>query len=267
MNPQLTSQSFLGPDSDPIFAGVVAGIVGLSGGGSHVVQQLAHLGVGSFVVVDDDIVEHKNLNRLVGGTLDDVKARRAKTEIAERVIKSVNPNARVAPCRMKWQHAIDALGRSDIIFGCVDSYRERNELERFAHRFLIPYIDVGMDVHQMAGGFSISGQTILSAPGGRCLWCLGVLTEDRIAREAEHYGKAGSRPQVVWPNGVLASIAVGLFVQLLSPWHQAPQISACSEFDGNQHRVETSRLDHAGTVCCKHFLDTELGDAFFGRAS
>ena len=87
---------------------------------------------------------------------------------------------------------------------------------------------IGMDVHQAAGGFSISGQTVLSAPGGRCLWCLGILTEDRIAREAEHYGKAGSRPQVVWPNGVLASIGVGLFVQLLCPWHQAPQISACS---------------------------------------
>jgi tRNA A37 threonylcarbamoyladenosine dehydratase len=69
MNPQLVSQSFLGRDSDAVLAGVTAGIVGLSGGGSHVVQQLAHVGIGGFVPVDHDIIEHKNLNRLVGGTM------------------------------------------------------------------------------------------------------------------------------------------------------------------------------------------------------
>jgi tRNA A37 threonylcarbamoyladenosine dehydratase len=97
MNPRLASQSFLGPDSDAILADLEVGVVGLGGGGSHVVQQLAHLGVGKLVPVDDDIVEEKNLNRLVGGTAEDVKAKRAKTEIAERVIKGVNPNAKVPP--------------------------------------------------------------------------------------------------------------------------------------------------------------------------
>ena len=266
MKPQLVSQSFLGAESDALLAGTIAGIVGLGGGGSHIVQQLAHLGVGTFVVVDDDVIEDKNLNRLVGGTAEDVKAKRAKTEIAERVIKNVNPEAKVKPCRMKWQEAINTLRRCDVIFGCVDSYTERDQLERFGRRFLIPYIDVGMDVHETGGGFSVTGQTVLSSPGGRCLWCLGILTQERIAREAERYGKAGSRPQVVWPNGVLASLAVGLFVQLVCPWHDAPQISACSEFDANRHRVETSRLDHSGAARCDHFLADELGDAFFNRA-
>jgi len=223
--------------------------------------------VGKFVPVDDDIVEEKNLNRLVDGTAKDVKAKRAKTEIAERVIKGVNPNAQVTPCRMKWQEAITTLRRCDVIFGCVDSYRERDELERFARRFLIPYIDLGMDVHEAEHGFSISGQTVLSSPGGPCLWCLGILTQERIMREAGRYGKAGSRPQVVWPNGVLASLGVGLFVQLACSWHDAPQITACCEFDGNRHRVETSRLDHAGSIHCQHFNPDELGDAFFNRAS
>jgi tRNA A37 threonylcarbamoyladenosine dehydratase len=121
MNPRLVSQSFLGSESDRILAAIEAGIVGLGGGGSHIVQQLAHVGVGKFVPVDDDIVEEKNLNRLVGGTAEDVKAKRGKTEIAERVIKGINPNAQVTPCRMKWQEAIATLCRCDVIFGCVDS--------------------------------------------------------------------------------------------------------------------------------------------------
>jgi hypothetical protein len=266
MSDHLASQSFLGPESDSILAAIEVGIVGLGGGGSHVVQQLAHLGVGKFVPVDNDIIEERNLNRLVGGTAEDVRGGAAKTMIAERVIKSVNPAALVTSCQTKWQEAAKTLRRCDVIFGCVDSYRERDELERFARRFLIPYIDIGMDVHRTEGEFSISGQTVLSSPGGACLWCLGILTQERIAHEAETYGKAGSRPQVVWPNGILASLAIGLFVQLVCPWHSRPQITACCEFDGNHHRVETSRLDHAGTLQCSHFLSDELGDAFFGRA-
>jgi hypothetical protein len=142
---------------------------------------------------------------------------------------------------VKWQAAIAPLRHCDVIFGCVDSYSQRAELERFARRFLIPYIDLGMDLHESKDAFIISGQTVLSSPGGPCLWCLGILTEDRVTREAGHYGKAGSRPQVVWPNGVLASLGVGLLVQLVCPWHSAPQVMACCEFDGNRHRVETNR--------------------------
>jgi hypothetical protein len=184
---------------------------------------------------------------------------------AERVIKSINPNAKVDPHCMNWQEAIPSLRRCDVIFGCVDSYRERDELERFGRRFLIPTIDLGMDVHKVAEGFSIGGQTVLSSPGGPCLWCFGILTEERITREAGQYGQAGSRPQVVWANGVLASLAVGLFVQLVCSWHGAPQATACCEFDGNRHRVETSRLDHIGVLQCRHFKSDEVGDVFFNR--
>jgi hypothetical protein len=71
---------------------------------------------------------------------------------------------------------------------------------------------------------------------------------------------------VVWANGVLASLAVGLLVQLVCPWHDAPQITACCEFDGNRHRVETNRLDLAAELRCSHFRGDELGDLFFRRA-
>jgi hypothetical protein len=38
--------------------------------------------------------------------------------------------AKVELCRSRWQEAIPALRRCDVIIGCVDSYRERDELER-----------------------------------------------------------------------------------------------------------------------------------------
>lgn len=260
-----SSQDFLGPDSQTKLQGVTAAVVGLSGGGSHVVQQLAHVGVGRYVLVDFDIIKRSNLNRLVGGTVADVVAKRPKVEIAQRVIKTVNLHAEVLPCCSKWQEAMAVLRGCDVIFGCVNSFRERDELERFARRYLIPYIDLGMDVNPVPSGFGIGGQVVLSSAGGPCLRCLGIISDERIRREAEQYGAAGSRPQVVWSNGVLASLAVGLFVQLICPWHAAPVSTACCEFDGNRHRVETNRLGHAGDLKCRHFRDDELGDQFFSR--
>jgi hypothetical protein len=262
---KLISQSFLGSDSDAVFAEAEVAVVGLGGGGSHVVQQLAHLGVGRFVIVDPDVIEDKNLNRLVGGTAYDVTEALPKVAIAERLIAAVNPAAVVTPCQSRWQEAMDSVRRCDVIIGCVDTYKERDELERFARRFLIPYIDIGMDVHEALGEFSISGQVVLSSPAGPCLWCLGILNQQRLSQEAADYGKAGSRPQVVWPNGVLASLAVGLFVQLVCPWHGKPQLTACCEFDGNRHRVETNRLDCVPDLKCSHYRTGELGDPFFSR--
>ena len=70
-------------------------MIGLGGGGSHIVQQLAHLGVQNFVLYDDDRVdaEGTNLNRLVGATLKDSEAETLKVDVAERLIRGLNPNA------------------------------------------------------------------------------------------------------------------------------------------------------------------------------
>lgn len=60
------------------------GIVGVGGLGSHVIQQLAYLGTRQFVVVDQDLVELSNLNRLVGARPSDVGS--LKVDVAVRVI-------------------------------------------------------------------------------------------------------------------------------------------------------------------------------------
>lgn len=63
----LDRQSFLGADSDARLDAATLGLVGLSGRNSHVVQQLAHLGIINFVLLDDDFITLTNFNRLVGG--------------------------------------------------------------------------------------------------------------------------------------------------------------------------------------------------------
>jgi len=262
-------QSFLGENSDVALQDLRVAIVGLGGGGSHVAQQLAHLGVGQFVLVDPDRIEESNLNRLVGGTLADVRKNEFKVEIASRLIRGVDPDTSVVVATDRWQQSADLLKACDILFGCIDSFAGRDELEKAARRYLTPYIDIGMDVHEERDGrYSVSGQVAVSMPGEACLHCMNVLRPELIAQEAAQYGAAGGRPQVVWPNGVLASLAVGIMVQLVSPWHDHHNSVILLEYDGNTPEVRVgSAVSFLRGKTCQHFADpADLGDPWYGRA-
>lgn len=164
----------------------------------------------------------------------------------------------------KWRESAEYLRNSDVIVGCVDSFSERQQIEATARRYLIPYIDIGMDVHPLENQFAISGQVILSMSDELCMKCMGFLRDDLLAREAANYGAAGSRPQVIWPNGVLASLAVGILVQLLTPWHKHKKRVRYLEYDGNSETVTTSnRLARLSGIVCNHFSSLEeLGNPF-----
>ncbi len=264
MNTRQSRQSFLGDDSPVILAGAKVGIVGLCGGGSHVAQQLAHAGIGNFVISDFDYVEEPNLNRMVGSRPGDATSKRPKIEVIGDLIYAIKPDA-IVQFVGPWQEGGDLLRTCDIVVGCVDSFSVRDELERFCRRFLIPYIDIGMDVHVVPSGYSISGQVAASLPGGSCLWCNGILTEHRLAQEQQRYGAAGGNPQVIWPNGVLASIAVGHVVSILLPWSTELPLSSLIEYDGNRHITKPSaRLKFLKDQPCLHFpFEGQLGDPFF----
>jgi hypothetical protein len=118
-------QGFLGAHADAIIGQSVVGVIGLGGGGSHIVQQLSHLGCHGFVLCDDDVVTESNLNRLVGGSSADVRAKRLKTAIAERNILKLHKNASVIGPGLKWESMIESLLGCDLIFGCVDTFFAR----------------------------------------------------------------------------------------------------------------------------------------------
>jgi molybdopterin/thiamine biosynthesis adenylyltransferase len=263
VNEQLIRQGFLGAGSDEKLARLRVGVIGLGGGGSHVVQQLAHLGVGQFTVVDHDRIDISNLNRLIGGTHSDAGKQTRKTVIAKRQIRRINPQAKIRTFDKQWQLAGNLLRDCDILVGCVDSFSGRAELEEAARRYLIPYIDIGMDVFPVGERFAIAGQVALSMPGHPCLRCMGIIRDEWLAKEAQAYGAAAGRPQVVWPNGVLASLAVGVIVQLVTPWHDDHRASILLEYDGNSGEVIHSRLlDQLGT--CAHFDSLNLlGDPWY----
>jgi hypothetical protein len=262
-NDRYSRQSFLGPEAEDLIGNVTIGVLGLGGGGSHIVQQLAHVGFKRFVLFDWDTVETSNLNRLVGATNADAMAATPKLHLAKMMIYGLQPAALVEAYPCRWQENSEPLRRCQIVLGCVDSFKGRQELEIACRRHLMHYIDIGMDVHGELDPV-IGGQVILSSPGGPCMRCMGFLTEEALGREGARYGAAGAHPQVIWPNGVLASTAVGLAVDLVTGWTRTRRTHAFLSYDGNEGTLAPSfTLRHLPEDGCPHFPGGEVGDPFF----
>jgi len=263
MNPaeRFSRQSFLGAESTQRIASAQLAIVGVGGGGSHVVQQLGHVGFTNLRLFDAQRVEDSNLNRLVGATEEDVTANRLKVDVAARLLLGLNREAQPQKIPSRWQEAADALRECEIVIGCVDGFSERNELEAFARRHLMPYVDIGLDVHQVEGEPpQMAGQVVLSMPGYPCMKCMGILSEANLAREMARYGVAGPRPQVVWANGVLGSLAVGVVVDLVTGWSSNLPLPLYLSFDANQGTVVPHvRLRFIRDRVCPHYSPENVG--------
>lgn len=260
-------QSFLGPQSEERLKSLRVVIIGLGGGGSHIAQQLAHVGVGTIHLIDPQTIEASNLNRLVGATQKDVDDVTPKVDIAARVIKSIRPWIQVETEQKKWQEADYLVKDAHVILGCIDGYMEREYLELAARRYCMPYIDIGMDVAALnEGAFAVAGQMIATRPGKPCMRCIGFLTTDRLNVEENNYGDAGGNPQVVWTNGTLASIAVGALIKMVCPWYKVVSDFTWLELDGNEQIILPSqqpRYVPRVSPCPHHGGADGTGDPFF----
>ena len=176
-------QSFLGPMSEERLSMASAAVIGLCGGGSHVSQQLAHIGIGDLLLIDPDRTDDTNTNRMVGLTEQEADDEEYKVDVVERRLRLVNSNINIRGFARPWQEVPNELKRCNVIFGCVDSITAREQLERFARRYAIPYIDIGMDVHGDDGRYFITGQVITSLPSRPCMRCMGFITEAKLATE------------------------------------------------------------------------------------
>lgn len=198
-------------------------IVGLGGVGSLVAEYLARLGVGDFLLVDGDRVEHSNLSRLVGATSRDADKRELKTAVAQRVIQQANPKARVERIEadIARNEAAQTLRGCDYLFLAADSMRARLVVNAVVNQYLLPGVQMGAKVSGSKGML----REVMSAnrpmrPGQGCLWCNQFIDPSGLATEAktdqerrdQAYGINEPNPSVITLNAVAASCAVNDFL-------------------------------------------------------
>jgi molybdopterin/thiamine biosynthesis adenylyltransferase len=218
----------LGDAGQAALANLTVGVVGAGGTGSHVAQQLLHLGVKALVVIDPDHVDETNLSRLVGGRDADVPAVLAKVGVVRRMARGLRAGRRVQALQdtIVDAPAAQRLLDCDIVFGCTDSQWARLVLNDLAYQYFVPVVDLGVELQ--AGG-AMGGRVSWLLPDAPCLWCRGVLDPEVIrveqlpADERKEHVRRGyitgidaPAPAVVSINGAVASLAVTEFLARLT---------------------------------------------------
>jgi molybdopterin-synthase adenylyltransferase len=212
-----------GATGQSVLKSLRVGIVGLGGTGSIVLQELAHLGVADFLLLDPDVLEESNLNRLVGGASSDIGS--PKVGVAKNLARRINPDVSVDARQesVLKVRTLRALADTDFVFCCTDSHGSRAALNQFAYQYLVPMIDMGVVIAVAEENVTnVAARTQMLAPGLACLFCANLLDPEQIRRDlltdferqADPYilGIAEPAPAVISLNATIASMAVTMFL-------------------------------------------------------
>ena len=216
-----------GMDGQRILQSLHVAVVGLGGTGSIAAQQLVHLGIRKFTLIDPDKLELSNLNRVVSASESDIG--RFKSEIAARYIHQFSSKAEVRYTNGDIVYASVArnLVDADVIFCCTDSHGSRSVVQQVAYQYLIPCIDIGSTITVSAGEVTnIFGRIQLIGPDQPCLWCSDLLNSEEVRRDmlteferqADPYiqGANVPAPSVISLNATVVSVAVTLLLGLVT---------------------------------------------------
>ncbi len=218
-----------GEEGQRILQKLTVGIVGCGGIGSMIFILIVWLGIQNIILIDPDIVELSNLNRLAGAILQDVLKKIPKVKVLERYAAKINSNIKVLPIQKSIldKKAQRYLKVCDVIFGCTDNQSSRWVLNKFSVEHLIPYFDTGTGIQADAEQNieHAGGQVRVVIPGMGCLSCINALNiatvqqemlpePDRQVAIQRGYiaGADVHAPAVASLNGVIASLAVTEFM-------------------------------------------------------
>ena len=230
---------FFGKEGQERLSATNVAVVGIGGLGTHVIQQLALLGVGRLILIDSEELDDTNRNRYIGARHDDPVPGTPKVAIGQRLAHEINPQINVlaiAQPLANHQSFQAIISESNFVFGCLDNDGARLILNELCLAYDKPYFDLasGIDVEEGRYG----GRVCVRWNGIGCLVCHEVLDpveagldlqsdEQRKNREAiygmpvDALGAAG--PSVVSINGVVASLGVTEFMLAVSGVRSEPK--------------------------------------------
>lgn len=164
------------------------GIVGLGSVGSIVAEALLRTGVGNLTLIDFDLVELKNLDRLIATNRSDVgkyKVQIRKERLSKaKLLPNININA--VPYSITEKEGLEAALDCDLLFSCVDMPLPRYVLDCIAFANLIPVIDGGIDTNPKEDLSNIDQarwKTHAIGPERICMQCLGQYKPEDAALE------------------------------------------------------------------------------------
>lgn len=256
-------------------------VVGISGTGSIVAEQLARLGFGQVILIDFDKLEKRNLNRILNSTIEDARLQKPKVLAFADAVSTYRGDGAAVPVNASIlsRQAVLSASQADVIFSCVDTLDARHIADLIGSSFLIPLFDVGVTIPTRRLGkeaaiADVCGRIDYVQPGGSTLQDRGVynpasLRAEYLRRTAPdvHRGEmqAGylrgineEAPAVISLNMRAASTCVMEFIARAYPFRQEPNwqyartqfsLAACDEdfiAEGEFERATNPRLGCGG---------------------
>lgn len=256
---------------------LTAVVVGVSGTGSIVAEQLARLGFGRIILIDFDKIERKNLNRILNARLDDAERERLKVDMFADAIVSYRGIGVAVPvaASVTTREAVEFAATGDVLFSCVDTLEARQIADMMGSAFLMPVVDVGVVIPTRKSGDAVAigdacGRIDYVYPGGSTLLDRDVYSPARVRTEYlrrtapdQHReevragyikGLIEEAPAVITLNMRAAAAAVNEYIARAYPFRLDPNenfartefsLAACEEeytAEANFQRGENSPL-------------------------
>lgn len=232
---QIRNEQAFGKKTVKLLNRFKVGVVGCSGTGSPVIEQLKRLGVGEFVLVDPDYIDSVNLNRIVGSTMNHAVNKAMKVDVMAEGMKSLGIGTKVKcfASNVVDEKIIKELADCDVLFGCVDSAEGRHILNLISSYYLIPLIDLGVkfEADGQGGIEGIYGSVHYIQPFGSSLmsrkqYSPQQLVGDQVKRlDKEEYERNlylaranESNPAVISINMQIAGVAVNELLARIHPY-------------------------------------------------
>jgi hypothetical protein len=191
-------------------------VVGASGTGSPTIEQLMRLGVGEIVVVDDDRIEERNVNRIVNSTMQDARDGKLKVDVLADAVERANLGTRIIrlPKNLWDPDVVRAVAQCDVVFGCMDTVDGRFLLNTLATYYTIAYFDIGVRLVALSEGpqkgrvREVCGTINCLQPGRSSLMSRGLFTMKDVASAGLRRGDPAAHAQQVG-DGYITGVPVG----------------------------------------------------------
>ncbi len=165
----------------------VISIVGVGGLGSIIAEHLIHMGFHEINLIDPDILEVSNLNRVVGAYYKDAQQQRSKVEVVKRHLTNINPNASVEAYKkdVHDEEMESVLALSDWMIVATDNHSSRLKAQQLSVQYFVPLLSVGVNITVKGSKIEdMSGEVITARVGDYlCLSCLNRINPTKVASE------------------------------------------------------------------------------------
>jgi hypothetical protein len=186
---QIRTVSAWGADCQADLARLRIGVIGAGSVGGVIAEALGRTGIEDVMVLDFDVIEEHNLDRLVYATRKDIG--RDKVEVLAEHLEAratANPfRAEQILAAVYEDSGFRAALDCDLLFACVDRPWGRYILNLIAYAHLIPVVDGGVAVKtNRLGKLSAADWRAHTATVDRpCLHCLGQYDPGYVQSERE----------------------------------------------------------------------------------